>query len=104
MVLGRPKPNERQFERTPPVLLSATAIGLWAVRELMRPPTSRELTPLFEMNSTAVGRVMSSGVRFPVKGVKLVPVSVVPHSALLSATKKRAWARLSNTTDKGVAP
>jgi hypothetical protein len=59
-------PNGRQFERAPPGSLSATAIVLWALATSLRPPTTSASTPLVEMNSSAVGRMMWAGSRLAV--------------------------------------
>ena len=42
--------------------LSATTIGLCALTWLLRPPTTSALTPLLEMNSSAVGRMKLPGI------------------------------------------
>src|SRR5262245_10649597 len=95
--------NGRQFARNPATSLSATAIVLCALATSLRPPTTGASTPLWEMNSSAVGRMIWAG-SLAVRLVKLAPWSVVPKRLVLSATKYRRCERGSSTMPVGAWP
>ena len=85
-VLGRLAPKVRNADSVPTALLSATASGLCAAPvSLLRPPTSRALTPLLEMNSTAPGWISLTVLRSMAAKVPSVVAAEPDHSLLPSA-------------------